>query len=150
MTIAIGLVLVAAAGVFVAAPFFTVDANDSADANDNPGSQAAASSDREKLERQKRDAYAAIKEAEFDYRMAKLSDSDFAALRKTYEAKAIAAIAALDAAKDQEQERSADSSQSAPVAAAFCPGCGQRLASEARFCAMCGQSLEQMRLRDAS
>jgi hypothetical protein len=150
MTIAIGLFLAAAAGLFVAAPFFTGDANASADFGGNPDEPSAVSDDRDRLERQKREAYAAIKEAEFDHRMAKLSDSDFAALRKTYEAKAIAAIAALDAAPAEAAAPSAEPAPRTPVSAAFCPGCGQRLASEARFCAMCGQSLEQLRLQDAS
>ena len=48
------------------------------------------------LERQKLDAYAAIKEAEFDKRMGKLSDEDFASLTQRYRQQALAAIAALE------------------------------------------------------
>ena len=46
-------------------------------------------------ERQKAEAYAAIKEAEFDLRMGKLSESDFAELTQRYRQQALAAIEQL-------------------------------------------------------
>ena len=52
--------------------------------------------ERRRLEKQRDLAYAAIKEAEFDFQMGKLSSDDYAALRRTYEARAIAALAELD------------------------------------------------------
>jgi hypothetical protein len=51
------------------------------------------------LERQKLEAYGAIKEAEFDRRMGKLSEEDFAAITQRYRQQALAAIAALEQAK---------------------------------------------------
>ncbi|HEY2386192.1 MAG TPA: hypothetical protein VGK30_04460 [Candidatus Binatia bacterium] len=52
--------------------------------------------ERYRLEKERDLAYAAIKEAEFDLQMGKLSDEDYATLRRTYEDRALAALAALD------------------------------------------------------
>ena len=51
---------------------------------------------RAKLDAMKELAYGAIKEAEFDFQMGKLSPEDYAALREKYEARALAALAALE------------------------------------------------------
>ncbi len=47
-------------------------------------------------EKQKTDAYAAIKEAEFDLQMGKLTQEDYQLLRDKYEARALDALARLD------------------------------------------------------
>lgn len=52
--------------------------------------------ERYRLEKEKELAYAAIKEADFDLQMGKLSPEDHASLRAKYEAKALAALDALD------------------------------------------------------
>ncbi len=52
--------------------------------------------ERYRLEKERDLAYAAIKEAEFDRQMGKLSEDDYAALRRTYEGRALAALAALE------------------------------------------------------
>ncbi len=51
--------------------------------------------ERYRLEKERDLAYAAIKEAEFDLQMGKLSQEDYASLRRTYEERALAALAAL-------------------------------------------------------
>ena len=91
------------------------------------------------LERQKREAYAAIKEAEFDRRMGKLSDDDFNAIAQRYRQQALAAIAAL------EQVRRADAARRgrAPTRLAFCPSCGDKLPARANFCSNCGRALRE-------
>ena len=86
---AAGLALVAAVAWAVAAPLLRV-----------AGTQAPlhhGDSRRYQLERERDLAYAAIKEAEFDFQMGKLSAEDYALLRSTYEARAVAALRALDA-----------------------------------------------------
>ena len=90
MTLALflaGLAVIATASFFVAAPLFrprpvTLPA-------ELPG-------EHERWERQKRQALAAIKEAEIDHRMGKLSDDDLAAMRARFEAQALEAMAALE------------------------------------------------------
>jgi hypothetical protein len=60
------------------------------------GPEPAAPSEHDRWERQKRQALAAIKETELDYRMGKLSDDDFARMRARFEAQALEAMAALE------------------------------------------------------
>lgn len=87
------------------------------------------------LEHRKIEAYRAIKEAEFDRRMGKLSDEDYSSLVGRYRAQALDAIAALE--------------QSAPPRPAagkrggrvnFCPACGSKTVP-GKFCAACGAAL---------
>ncbi len=52
--------------------------------------------ERYRWEKEKELAYAAIKEADFDLQMGKLSVEDYAAIRDKYEARALAALAALE------------------------------------------------------
>lgn len=85
------------------------------------------------LERQKREALAAIKEAEFDRAMGKLSDADFAQITQRYRDQALAAMAAMDAAT------AAGRSRASPMA--FCPRCGTKLPPRANFCGGCGHAL---------
>jgi hypothetical protein len=82
-----GLVLIAAASFFVAAPLF----------RPRPATAPAAlPGEHERWERQKRQALAAIKEAELDHRMGKLSDEDLATMRARFETQALEAMAALE------------------------------------------------------
>ena len=85
----VGLAVVLAVAIFVAAPLF--GAPETAAAVEAP-------SDRDRWERQKRQALAAIKETELDHEMGKLSDEDFARMRERFERQALDALAALDAA----------------------------------------------------
>ncbi len=83
----LGLGVIIAAALFVAMPLF---------ATPQAPSDTNASGDRERWERQKRQALAAIKEAELDHQMGKLSDGDLSALRARLEAQALEAMAALE------------------------------------------------------
>jgi hypothetical protein len=83
----LGLGVIVATSIFVAVPLFR--AGDAA----GPAEEA---SEHERWERQKRQALAAIKEAEDDHRMGKLSDDDLAAMRTRFEAQALEAMAALE------------------------------------------------------
>jgi len=103
------------------------------------GEAAAEADSVSPLERQKLDAYAAIKEAEFDRRMGKLSDEDFTALTQRYRQQALAAIAGLEQAKRVDAARRGR----APVRMAFCPSCGEKLAGRANFCSNCGRALRE-------
>jgi hypothetical protein len=83
----LGLVVIVVASLFVAAPLF------------GPTSAVAPAeeaSEQERWERQKRQALAAIKEAELDHRMGKLSDEDLASMCTRFEAQALEAMAALE------------------------------------------------------
>jgi len=83
-----GLVLIGAIAMFVAAPLFKPEREP-----DRPGAQEDQTT---RWEKQKTDAYAAIKEAEFDQQMGKLTEEDYRLLREKYEARALEALAQLD------------------------------------------------------
>jgi hypothetical protein len=83
-----GLLLIGAIAVFVAFPLFKMAPEGEPLAE--PESQAA------RWEKQKTDAYAALKEAEFDLQMGKLTPEDYQLLRDKYEARALEALASLD------------------------------------------------------
>jgi len=85
---AAGLVLVAAVACAIAAPLLRGTVVARVSERGDP--------ERYRLEKERDLAYAAIKEAEFDFQMGKLSPADYASLRQTYEARAIAALTALD------------------------------------------------------
>jgi len=97
------------------------------------GAEPGDAADALPLERQKREALAAIKEAEFDRAMGKLSDTDFAQTTQHYRDQALAAMAALDSA--------ASAGRSGTTRMAFCPQCGTKLPPRANFCGGCGKAL---------
>ena len=135
MQIAIALLLTLAVATFVAWPFFRQVAED---AGAPPDVQLTP------LERQKTEAYAAIKEAEFDYQMGKLTEADFATLRERYSRQALAAIAAIEgthATGARHPRAAGDNRPSTRVA--YCPSCGRRVPPRTNFCAGCGRALTE-------
>jgi hypothetical protein len=84
---AVGLALVLVVALFVAAPLF--GAPEATAGTEVP-------SERDRWERQKRQALAAIKETELDHQMGKLSDEDFGRMRERFERQALEALAALE------------------------------------------------------
>ena len=133
VSVLIGVLLAIAAFVYVSIPFFRPQA-ESADFEDS----GVHASNRAKWERQKLEAYAAIKDAELDYRMNKLSDADFAALKSRYSEQALAAIGALEA----DGGRKGGPSRR-PARIAYCPSCGGTVPPRANFCAACGCGLRE-------
>lgn len=83
-----GLLLISAVAVFVAAPLFNTESE--------PHSTGEQEGQAVRWEKQKADAYAALKEAEFDQQMGKLTEEDYRILREKYEARALEALAQLD------------------------------------------------------
>jgi hypothetical protein len=83
-----GLLFVGLIAAFVAFPLFSP--TEETRALDDPENPVA------RWEKQKTDAYAALKEAEFDRQMGKLTDEDYQLLREKYEARALEALAQLD------------------------------------------------------
>lgn len=129
MTLAAGLLLIAAAFVVVAWPFFRKP-SEGPYAPSSPGAL-------NEWERQKVEAYSAIKDAELDFQMGKMSEVDFQFIRDKYAARAIEAIAALEQAKTKVKS----AHPSGALRFLFCPDCGHKLPGRARFCPSCGRSL---------
>ena len=82
-----GFAIVLVVGLFVAAPLFGAP---------EPAIAAGTPSERDRWERQKRQALAAIKETELDHQMGKLSDEDYGRMRERFERQALDALAALE------------------------------------------------------
>jgi len=83
----VGLVLIAAVAWAAASPLFAAS---------QAGPAEEVSPRTERLLRQKNEALGAIKDAEFDFQLGKLSETDYRQLRGRLEAQALEAIAALE------------------------------------------------------
>jgi len=146
----IGLALVAAGALFIAWPLFFAEE----DAATLEPAESLAS--RLAQQKEKNQALAAIKEAEFDHRLGKLSDEDYRVLRADLEARAIAALAALEeppslhavgtpsTAQAPGRQGTGGATPASPQGAAsasgtFCAGCGRRSKKSAPFCPQCGR-----------
>jgi zinc-ribbon domain len=141
MAFFLSVVLMVAVAAFVGAPFFA----DRAAAPEAAAVESHGAATPSHWQRQKVEAYAAIKEAEFDFRMGKLSDADLAAIRDKYSAQALEAIAALEAVRAPAGKSSGGRSLAArrPARIAFCPACGRGVPPRANFCPACGRSLKE-------
>jgi hypothetical protein len=80
-------------------------------------------------QKQKTEAYAAIKEAELDMQMGKLSREDYRAIRGAQEVLALEALKALEG-----EQATGVGAEGAPR---ICAACG-KAAGAGRFCAECG------------
>jgi cytochrome c-type biogenesis protein CcmI len=153
------ILIVAAAALFVAAPLIE---------GVRPRRRAAAP-ERERLEHQRALAVQGLRELEFDHEMGKLDEGDYAALKRTLEERALAAMAALERLAAPATTNGAarvtpepgGAAQLAPFAgngtaaitpkfdlsaphrddARFCPQCGERLDGDARACSACGAAV---------
>jgi hypothetical protein len=134
MEAVIAFVLTVLVASFIAWPLFAAQA---------PGGDGSPQSGQTRWQRQKAEAYAAIKEAEFDHQMGKLTDADFAALQHKYREQALAAIKAMEA---EHGEGSVSTGRGAhghkPSRIAYCPGCGHQAPPRANFCPGCGNGLK--------
>ena len=90
-------------------------------------------------------AVAALREIEFDHATGKLSESDYAELKATYTARAIAAMRADDAATSAAPAPSDDAIEAKILAyrmrRSSCPSCGPRPEVDAIYCSSCGRYL---------
>jgi hypothetical protein len=100
-----------------------------------PGGEAAALDD---ATRRERDAvYEALRDLEHDHETAKVSDEDYAAMRRELRARAALLI--------REEQRAASRAPrplpASSVPPRFCTACGHAVRAGDRFCAQCGASL---------
>ena len=103
-------------------------------------------------------ALAALKEIEFDRETGKLSDEDYAFLKRKYTGAALDALRAESAGASAQAEAGGgdvevmiaarvralrSAATSAPPGAPACPTCGPRPEPDAVFCSSCGRRLQQ-------
>jgi len=133
----IGTLLALGALAFVLAPLFGSHRLRRAGAEGDPEADAAESYG----------ALSALREVEFDRETGKLSDADYAALRATYEAEALAAMRAESAAPDQGAAGADVADEAEAVIIAYrsrqrsCEHCGPRPEPDAIYCSNCGRYL---------
>ena len=88
--------------------------------------------------------YSNLKDLEFEYKMGRLSETDFAGLEAGYKKEAAAILQQLDRLGPEsdidEVMEKAVSARTMP-AAARCPSCGAEAIAGKKFCADCGHSL---------
>src|SRR6266404_9129113 len=94
-----GLLFIGAIASFVASPLFTPEEEQEPAQETDPMFTH--------WEKQKTEAYAAIKEADFDLQMGKLTQEDYKSLREKYEARALEALAQLDKLNSAPQQGAA-------------------------------------------
>jgi hypothetical protein len=126
MVFAVGVGLILAAALVVCLPLF----------RPAPLDAAAGSPDdaRARWQKQKREAYAAIKEAELDFQMGKLATADYDLLRAAEEARALEALRAL------EDGAAGGTGGRGEARARACEACGATVASGG-FCGACGHAV---------
>ncbi len=106
-----------------------------------------ASSQSEELLRRRDRVYTELRELEFDHRVGKVTDEDYAEAREQLETEAARILQAIDVelkAIDDEIERQVRRLREGRRA---CPACGAAVAPSARFCASCGEPLRAMAKR---
>ncbi len=86
-----GLFLIAVVSWFVAAPFLSPPRRER---------QPTAEPERNLRQKQKDEALSAIKDAEFDFALGKLSEADYREMRRKLEAQVLRSIAALEGRAD--------------------------------------------------
>ena len=141
MSAMVSVALVAAVALFVGWPLLRPLRSNGAPSQQRDDRIAA-------LQKRKLEAYAAIKEAELDYRTGKMSEEDFRALEARYRAQAAAAIEELQRlaarARPPRPSSAAPRKQAGPIQIAFCPTCGQRVLPPGNFCGGCGRDLREL------
>jgi len=116
MTVVVALLLVVVVSAAVALPL----------AYSGAGPEAPSDLGVERLQREKNAALTAIREAQFDHAMGKLSEEDYASLRSFYERRALTALTELNALP---------AGQSVDA----CSRCGRQFIDDSVFCGGCGQ-----------
>lgn len=130
MTAAIAIVIAGLCFAYVAWPLIYPAATD------DPGAPVAPDTRKAELERAKADAYSAIREAETDFHMGKLSPADLELQKRKYEAIAIEAIAELGRLATPAEKTAAPTGK-----IKFCPRCGSSVPPKSKFCPACGTGL---------
>ena len=125
MTAILGALVVLAVGLVIALPLLRT--------NEETGYAGEVAGVHERLRREKSVALIAIKEAEFDHAMGKLSPADYSVLKGDYEERALDAIEKLS--KD---EAIGPSVGATAALAKYCVHCGSEFPALAAFCPGCG------------
>ena len=136
------ILLIAAVGIFIAAPLSDQVLT---------GRRSAFNNDSEQREHEYALALQALRELEFDHAMGKLDEGDYHSLKDRLEKRALAAMSGRGEMMRQRLTEQAVHAATAPqpmtpdraIAVRFCPECGARNGRAYNFCADCGGALDQ-------
>ena len=135
---AIGLLLVVATAIALSWPLLSPTSHpEERDREVDPSAR---------LKSEKDNVLAAIREADFDHEVGKLSEEDYRSLRVELEERAVGALAALDRVASITPASPTSAVPPPSVArggATFCPACVHRRKSDADFCNRCGRPLSR-------
>ncbi len=96
----------------------------------------------------KKDAlYQSIKDVEFDFKTAKLSEEDYGAIRDKLEREAVAVLEEIDSKEGKGKKKNLGSiSKSAKqkVPGVKCPHCGEKNNNNSKFCIGCGSAINEL------
>jgi len=95
----------------------------------------------EDLQARKEEIYAAIRDIDFDYRMGKLSEEDYASLRDQYKTEAINLMKRVDQMTLGSSKTRTKGAATSATARKFCHQCGEPVTAADKFCSSCGVSL---------
>ena len=141
MTFVVAALMIIALAALIAYPLFS-------QREDAPAIESRDA--RELLRHEKDVALMALREADLDRAMGKLSEEDYGTLRGQYEGRALGALAALDEMAEMGEMGETGALGDArgltrgekPAAAPsrFCMSCGQRFVGGERYCPGCGHA----------
>jgi hypothetical protein len=94
------------------------------------------------LEARKAAIYENLRDLQFEYRVGKLSDEDYARTKTELQGELAALLAEIDAIKAGASVAPARTPSTPKRAANVCPHCGARFDRNLKFCGECGKPME--------
>jgi hypothetical protein len=129
--------LVMLAGFYVLTPLFK-------ESKGNLEAELWMETDLDRLLDRKAVIYGNLKDLEFEYKMGRLSETDFSGLEAAYKKEAAAILQQADhlgSESDLDKAVERETPARKIPAAAHCPSCGAEVIAGKKFCADCGRSL---------
>lgn len=102
------------------------------------------------LDERKAAIYESLRDAQFEYRLGKLSDGDYQVTKVGLQKELAVVMAEIDRIKgtlpapavEAKSKKTAASSSSTPTKANVCPSCGAQFAQSLKFCGECGKPMK--------
>jgi hypothetical protein len=99
----------------------------------------------EHLEERKARIYDNLRDLQFEYRVGKLSETDYQATKQSLQLELAGVMAEIDKAKGQAPPKAAAAGTSAApvrVEGSVCPHCGAKFPTAMKFCGECGKAMQ--------
>jgi hypothetical protein len=93
------------------------------------------------LEERKATIYENLRDLQFEYRLGKLSDSDYQATKTDLQRELAGVLAEIDAAQGAKPAPAPVPKKAAVVTGEKCPHCGAKFAKAMKFCGECGKPM---------